>query len=285
MLTEEFPLGYYTRLARELLASGKPTLAFVDPRKGRSQPLLAVYPTIQDLTVGGAEGRPAGYLRLGLNGATREVLDAKHRSGLPWARLAYWAEDFHGAVRAAGQSWLDWPKVGDPEPLSLPGLAYPVAYPRSAAGAAREAGIHPHLLLAVAHTESHFDADAYSPWEARGLMQFIPSTGSVVAKAAGVDGFEVEDLYQPRIALRLGARHLRELLDRFDGDLVAAVAAYNAGAGAVGRWRQRWGKRELDLNVESIPYRETRRYVKKVITAIDAYGRLDPPGLWVQQPP
>jgi soluble lytic murein transglycosylase len=111
-------------------------------------------------------------------------------------------------------------------------------------------------------------------------MQFIPSTGAQVAKAAGLRSFTVEDLYEPSVALRLGARHLRELLDRFGGDTISAVAAYNGGAGAVERWRRDFGHLEPAAFVETIPFGETRKYVKKVLTALDAYGRLDPPGLW-----
>jgi soluble lytic murein transglycosylase len=279
-LVAQFPLGYYSRLARETLASGQGPDRLLDPRQTSPRRLPVFLPEAANLSFAAEAGRPWMYLTLGLPMAARRVLRESGRSGLSWARLAYWAEDFSGAIRASGRSWLDWPGAGDPKPLDLEGLAFPIAYPVSASRAAEQAGIHPHLLLAVAHTESHFDPEAFSPWEARGLMQFIPSTGAAVARAAGIEGFEPEDLYDPGVALRLGARHLRELLDRFGGDTVAAVAAYNAGAAAVEGWRERCGSVDWDVFVESIPYRETRQYVKKVLTALDAYSRLDPPGLW-----
>ena len=94
----------------------------------------------------------------------------------------------------------------------------------------------------------------------------------------------IESLTTP-VAFRLGARYLRILSDKFDGDLVAAVASYNGGEAAVAKWRKRWPDAEPDEFVELIPYRETRRYVKKVFTAIDAYGRLDAPGLWEPKTP
>jgi len=280
-LVAQFPLGYYGRLAREALASGRPARP-PDPRQESPRRLPVFLPEAADLGSAVEAALPWTYLRLGLPVAARRVLREGGRSGLGWARLAYWAEDFNGAIRASGRSWLDWPASGDPKPLDLDGLAFPVAYPASASQAAEQAGIHPHLLLAVAHTESHFDPGAFSAWEARGLMQFIPATGAAVARSAGIEGFEPEDLYDPGVALRLGARHLRELLDRFGGDAIAiaAVAAYNAGAAAVEGWRERWGFADRDVFVKSIPYRETRHYVKKVLAALDAYGRLDPPGLW-----
>ncbi len=243
-----------------------------------------VLPGPRDLDPGGEPARAARYLRLGQPRAARRVVARSRRAGPSWARVAFWAEDYRAAVRASGRSWLDWPGDGAPDPLSPEGLSYPLAYPATATRAAAEAGVHPHLLLAVAHTESHFDPKGYSPWEARGLMQFIPATGRSVAARLGLDGFEPEDLFDPSVALRLGARHLRDLLDRFDGNVVAAVAAYNGGAAAVERWLAKRPDAPVDAFVEAIPYRETRRYVKKVITALDAYARLDPPGLLSGRP-
>jgi len=150
--------------------------------------------------------------------------------------------------------------------------------------AALEAYVHPHLILAIAHTESNFDPDAYSPWEARGLMQFIPATAVNTAKKLQIDDFTVEALFDPPTALRLGAKHLRELLDRFEGNVVSAVAAYNAGEAVVARWRRENPEADEADFVERIPYKETRRYVKKVLTAIDAYDRLGGEGgLWPTQ--
>ncbi|GAB4250506.1 lytic transglycosylase domain-containing protein [Deferrisoma sp.] len=274
ILVDEHPLGYYALLAAHWEDTGSPEgWALPDPRRPVSGALPYWPPALEDLQ---AAGRPGMYLRLGLDEAARRLLARAPARGEAAARLRYWAGDYAGAVRAASRGWADWPPTGEPDPLSAEGLAFPVAFPEEAAGAAAEAGIHPHLLLALAHTESHFDPKAYSPWEARGLTQFIPSTAGVVARRLGVDPFEPEDLFDPALALRFGARHLRDLLDRFGGDLVAAVAAYNAGAAAVERWRKRWAGEPLDVFVESIPYRETRRYVKKVLTALDAYDRLDP---------
>ena len=284
-LVSEHPLGYYARLARRLIAaSGVGRLDLPDPRAEAGDPELPFpVPAPEDLQPGGEDPRITAYLRLGLPEAARRLLAREAGRGPRWARLLYWAGDFRGAVRASGRSWADWPEEGV-GPLDPEALAFPFAFPGDLARAAREAGVHPHLVLAVAHTESHFDPKAYSPWEARGVMQFIPSTGERVARRAGVEAFEPEDLFDPALALRLGALHLRELLDRFGGDVVAAVAAYNAGARAVERWIRKWGRTPDDVFVESVPYRETRRYIKKVLTALDAYARLDPPGLWGQRP-
>ncbi len=108
--------------------------------------------------------------------------------------------------------------------------------------AARTAGIHPWLLVAVVRAESGFDPQAVSRAGAAGLTQLMPATASDRA---------VVDVFDPADNLRAGAEHLRALLDRF-GSLTLALAAYNAGPATVER------------HDGVPPYRETRDYVRKV---------------------
>lgn len=108
---------------------------------------------------------------------------------------------------------------------------------------ARDNGVDPSLVKAVALVESGFNPKAVSSKGAKGLMQLLPST----AKQYGVS-----DLHDPYQNLRAGAAHLRDLLDEFDGNVTLALAAYNAGSGAV----RRYG---------GVPaYAETQAYVKKI---------------------
>lgn len=117
---------------------------------------------------------------------------------------------------------------------------------------ARENGLDPTLIKAVALVESGFNPKAVSNKGAKGIMQFIPST----ARRYGVS-----DLHDPHQSLRAGAMHLRDLLDEFDGDLTLALAAYNAGSGAV----KRYG---------GVPaYAETQDYVRKVKAKLGRGGR------------
>jgi soluble lytic murein transglycosylase-like protein len=111
-----------------------------------------------------------------------------------------------------------------------------------------ELGLSPDLIKAVAMVESGLDPRARSPKGALGLMQLMPAT----ARQYGVD-----DPFDPRQNLRGGAAHLSDLLDRYDGNLSLALAAYNAGSGAVQRHRG------------VPPYRETREYVQKVRTLLE----------------
>jgi soluble lytic murein transglycosylase-like protein len=113
-----------------------------------------------------------------------------------------------------------------------------------AAAAARRHGLDPELVMAVVSVESAFRPQAVSPKGAQGLMQLMPGT----ARSLGV-----EDPLDPAQNLDGGARHLGQLIELYNGDLVRALAAYNAGQGAV---RRHGGVP---------PYRETRSYVKKVL--------------------
>jgi len=111
--------------------------------------------------------------------------------------------------------------------------------------AATQSSVHPELLRAVIVVESGFDPDALSAKGARGLMQLMPAT----AKAYGAS-----DAGDPTQNVQAGARYLRDLIDRYQNDLELALAAYNAGESAV----DHYGKRIP-------PFRETRRYVPKVL--------------------
>lgn len=138
-------------------------------------------------------------------------------------------------------------------------LLYPLGFWDEVRQQSAEKRIDPIWVVALVRQESMFDPDARSPADARGLMQLLPSTAQ---RVAGRDG-EL-DLTQPRLNIELGTEYLRILISRFDGDVLKALAAYNGGESAVDRWQQQFGSLAPDEFVESITYRETRDYVKRV---------------------
>ena len=171
----------------------------------------------------------------------------------------------------------------DPEEGSLDRwhLAFPVVYaePVRRWGEARE--LDPFLVLGVMRHESGFNPRAVSRSKAAGLMQLILPTARIVAGNL-LDQRRprrVEELFVPELNLQLGTRFLRYLLDRVDGNVALAVAGYNAGAGAIRTWRNRWGRLDTDEFVEELPYRETHGYTKQVLQAWGTYRYLyGPPG-------
>jgi len=130
-----------------------------------------------------------------------------------------------------------------------------VPYGAEITAAARRHGIDPALLAGLVRQESNFDPNAGSPAGARGLTQLMPATAA---------GLCVTDVTDPAQALDGGARYLRQQLDAFGGDVTKALAAYNAGPGAV----QRYGGVP--------PYAETQDYVTKVQAFAAAYRGTPP---------
>ena len=123
---------------------------------------------------------------------------------------------------------------------------------------ANEKGVDAALIAAVIYSESKF-ADQESSAGARGLMQITPEAAKFIEKQSGGTTFKLEDLSDPEINIRYGTFLLKELLDRYEGDEAAALAAYNAGPGNA----DKWGGAGLD--VEDIPFPETRAYVEEVL--------------------
>ena len=142
---------------------------------------------------------------------------------------------------------------------------YPLPYPHHLRRLAAAEGLDPLLAAALIRNESLFDPRAHSPADARGLMQIIPPTARRLASEVGFTDFELGDLFVPRVNLTLGCHYLASLLARFDGDVERAVASYNAGEEAVDRWTARDPSLKGAAFAETIPYSETRNYVRNVI--------------------
>jgi soluble lytic murein transglycosylase len=124
--------------------------------------------------------------------------------------------------------------------------------------------LDPALIAAVIYAESRF-RDQESHAGALGLMQITPQTADVIAHLSGGTQFVTGDLSDPEINIRYGSYYLRYLLDRYDGNEVAALAAYNAGTGNA----DRWGGAALDL--DAIRFPETRAYVEEVLEKREEY--------------
>jgi soluble lytic murein transglycosylase len=121
-------------------------------------------------------------------------------------------------------------------------------------------------LMSIARRESAFFPEAQSPVGARGLMQIMPATAQAVA-ASLQQPHSQADLFNVEHNVLLGSAYYRQLLDRFDGNRIFALAAYNAGPHRVDRWRNQAGQGlPVELWVETIPYQETRNYVQAVLS-------------------
>ena len=148
----------------------------------------------------------------------------------------------------------------------------PRAYADQVERAARKHGVDPNLMFAVMRVESIYNRRIISSAGAIGLMQIMPNTGRRIAAALGVQGFEVSDLLDPRVNLDFSAWYLASLIKRFGGRLPLAIASYNGGPHNVRLWmRQSQPEIPLDAFLERIPFDQTHRYVRRVLTHYAAY--------------
>jgi soluble lytic murein transglycosylase len=148
--------------------------------------------------------------------------------------------------------------------------AFPMPYDVEVVARAGENALTPALIYGVMRQESGFDPDAVSSAHAVGLLQLLPETARTLVAPERAD--DATRLTSPPVNIALGARYLKDLLDRFHGVLPLAIAAYNAGPDAVTRWLARPKGLDLDLFVERIPYAETRTYVARVMGNVARYG-------------
>lgn len=203
----------------------------------------------------------AGELRaIGWRPAARAELRAYERdsadqpAATPALLAAYQAVDgYRDAIR-----------LGSARGYTDPRIFFPLAFWPQITRQTGANGTDPLLVLALMRQESMFDPAAHSAADARGLMQLLPSTAERTARTIGEpppDG----NLYDPDTNITLGVAHLQELLRNYQGDEIRALAAYNGGESAVAKWQTRFGQLPADEFVESITYRETRDYVKRVL--------------------
>ncbi|NDE13623.1 hypothetical protein EBZ80_01690 [bacterium] len=193
--------------------------------------------------------------------------------------FAFSVDNFRAGFSAANRL----PREESPRPRSVRGLAedratrqvwrwlYPLAYPEVVDEFARQTGIDKYLILSIMRTESHYNPEAQSPVGAQGLMQIMPATAVRIARLLGDTTFNTSELRKPRISIAYGAYYLEKLLRFYGGNYGLAAAAYNAGPAVVNTWLESCPKCDMAEFVESIPFRETRLYVKTVVRNMVTY--------------
>ncbi len=155
-------------------------------------------------------------------------------------------------------------------------LRFPIVHERAISSAASSQRLDPAWIFGIARQESMFREDARSAAGALGLMQLMPTTARLVAAQTDLTLQNRTRLLEPELNIRLGSRYLRLTLDRFEGNALLATAAYNAGPHRVEKWLPKETTVQADVWVETIPFTETRRYVRRVMEYSVVYAsRLD----------
>ena len=191
--------------------------------------------------------------------AAYDALDARHRPAMV-ALAGDWGWHDQAVVTATRQALFD----------DVPAL-FPRPWRDPVASAAAISGTPEEWIYGVMRKESVFKADAVSSADAIGLLQLLPSTAKLVARRHQRPVQSREQLFDPAINVPLGALHLKELADKYEGRWIMALGAYNAGSRAAERWRPVDGPREADVWIENIPYNETRGYIQRILLHVAAY--------------
>jgi soluble lytic murein transglycosylase len=274
----------------DLLASPRPLdLTRVEPTRDDLDEFdawLAARGASLDALVGEQTAEPAlaradELLALGLaTEAAWELDDLAVKYAGDAARLAALSLALHGrsldnaAIKMAQQA-LDAARVSPPEaPVVLKKLLYPLPYHEFFGQQAPKRGVDPLLFASLVRQESHFEPKARSAADARGLTQVMPATGRAIAGALNRSDFRVEDLFRPSVSLEFGAFYFGDRLKRFGGAVFPALAAYNAGDGAVLKWIGDYGLDDVDAFAEQIPYAETNHYLKVIFENYGIYQSL-----------
>lgn len=180
-----------------------------------------------------------------------------------------------------------WDKVDDEQRAEAMRLGYPLAHAGPVWRAARKHDVDPYFVLGLMRQESNYHSIALSSAGARGAMQIMPRTGNLLADIRGDVEFNAGDLEDAILSVEYGIGYLGLLLDRFDGVFPLAAASYNGGPHNVSVWLQGTGPdTQTDVFVEHIPFKETRRYVKRVAENYETYVSIyAPTGTEVAVPP
>ncbi len=154
-------------------------------------------------------------------------------------------------------------------------LSLPLRHASTIRRQAADKHLDPALVAAVIDAESKF-SDSTSSAGALGLMQLLPSTAHFIAQRTGGTRFTTADLATPDVNIAYGSWYLRYLLDRYGGNKVLALAAYNGGETNVNRWLAAAQARGNSFGIGDIPFSETRAYVAKVLAAESEYAATYP---------
>ncbi len=208
----------------------------------------------------------ASYLRRGRDTKGRtmvaDLLDRLGAHNLAFRVALLIAQDGAELVTGEPWAWRAWRH------------AYPRAFPDEVAYASKAHQVDDALILSIMRTESHFRPNVTSPVGARGLMQLMPATADRIGKRVKGGRSHSARFRDPRSNVWLGAWYLGTLMARYGNRIELAAGAYNAGPGAMDEWVKSYEGMPMDEFVERIPYRETRRYVRRVMETYLIYLRL-----------
>ncbi|MFR5190646.1 MAG: lytic transglycosylase domain-containing protein [Clostridia bacterium] len=151
---------------------------------------------------------------------------------------------------------------------------YPKKYAEYVYRYSEENEIDPLLTFAIIKAESNFNKNVVSSSGAIGLMQLMESTATETAENLGEALSVKEALFHPETNIKIGTSYFAHLKERYHGNELLALTAYNAGIGNVDEWIQKGTIKEDGSDIENIPYKETNNYVRKIVRDYKIYQDL-----------
>jgi soluble lytic murein transglycosylase len=268
-IVDEYPFSYYSYRVKELWGAkgtGAATNVFpaltlpTDPRINTVNALL-------DIGLNRAAAREMKVLATKYAdspGVQYMLADVYVRGGEPFKANTVLQRQFRQFIRHGGANI----------PERFWQILYPLAYWETIQTEAQRRSLDPYLVASVIRQESGFEPTTVSNAGAVGLMQIMPAEASRIAQVGGLQDVTRSDLFNPEKNIAVGAAEFRQKLDVWNGNQVLAIASYNAGEGPVSGWIQRTPLDDIDLFIESIPFAETRLYVKTVTRNRSEYARI-----------
>lgn len=216
-----------------------------------------------------------GVLRDARNELQENSSDANRKwSDALLAQLFYRNGQTHVAYRYMRRAF---PEIATIEQAKVPRefmqMYYPLSHQEKITAEAKRHGLDPFLVMALIRQESAYDPEIKSPVGATGMMQIMPATGKELAGKLR-KSWSPGRLTDPEYNIELGTFYLRQLIQRFGGSVELALAAYNGGMGNVWKWQSAFRGRASDEFIESIPFSETKGYVKRITVMRSTYAQL-----------
>ncbi|HEX6094701.1 MAG TPA: transglycosylase SLT domain-containing protein [Thermoanaerobaculia bacterium] len=274
-LVAEYPHSYYAYRAKELWNVGtgfRPSrvATFPDVEAELAKANEPRFTTVRELQSIGLDRAAAREMKVLASkyddnlGVQFLLADVYVRGGEPFKANGVLQRRFRDFVRHGGENI----------PRRFWEILFPLAYWDTIRAEAERRGHDPYLLASIIRQESGFEPTTVSNAGAVGLMQIMPEEASRIGEAGGLGAVTREDLFDPRKNVAVGAAEYSQKLAVMNDNPTLAIAAYNAGETAVRRWMQRTPAEDADLFIESIPYAETRLYVKTVTRNRHEYRRI-----------
>lgn len=273
-IVDEFPFSYYAYRTKELwgTTNQQPATSNTFPDMNAelakiTEPRFDVVMALQDVGLNRAAAREMKVLatKYASNPGVQLMLaDVYVRGGEPFKANTVLQRQFRPFVRHGGANI----------PRRFWEILFPLAYWDAFQAEGARRGIDPYLLVSITRQESGFEPSTVSNAGAVGLMQIMPEEAARIAAAGELGAVTRDDLFDPQKNIAVGAAEYSQKLKAMNGNHVLAIASYNAGEQAVGTWLEKTAIDDLDLFVETIPYAETRLYVKTVTRNRHEYRRI-----------